>query len=171
MLMNKHSSTSRRDLLLRFVREKELHSQEELLALFRKEGVRVTQPTLSRDVRELGLVKTPSGYRLAQDIDTTPAEFSLAPAERRLHRLEQLVREYAVSVRQAASLVVIRTPVASAQPLARAIDEADLPELIGTLGGDDTILLATGSSADAARLVRRFEQILQPRRSRRSRSN
>jgi transcriptional regulator of arginine metabolism len=95
--------------------------------------------------------------------------------------LERTVREFVLSVEAAASLVVLRTPPADASPVARALDEARLPEIVGTICGDDTIFLATRSGAAAGRLARRLESLIapdaksraasrsaQPRRSKRS---
>jgi transcriptional regulator of arginine metabolism len=84
---------------------------------------------------------------------TTPAG-AFVPAEARAGALDRVVSEFALSVRAAASLVVVRTPPAGAHPLARALDEAALPEVAGTIAGDDTVFVATTGPA-AARLVER----------------
>lgn len=137
-------ATRRRDEILRIVGQTSVRSQDDLLGVLRKRGFRVTQPTLSRDLRELGLVKTPTGYSVP---GVTPAP----PKELRAHRLEQLARESVLAVEAALNLVVVKTPAAEAQPLASAIDAADVDGAIGTLGGDDTIFVAfrTPSAADA----------------------
>lgn len=169
--MNKHSSARRREIITRLIRESELHSQEELLAKLRRQGIEVAQATLSRDLSELGVLKTATGYLLPGDLPHDDVEARLTPHERRAERLSQAVREFVLDVVVAGTLVVVRTGVAAAQPVARAIDEADIPELVGTIGGDDTIFLATRSSDDAARLSRRLRAMVEPARgSRRSRS-
>lgn len=121
-------------------------SQEALARLLRRRGWRVTQPTLSRDLRALGLVRTPAGYVLPGAAGPGPARTDLARA----------LAEFALSVTPAGSLVVIRTPPAGADPLARALDEAALGEVVGTIAGDDTVFVATPGPAAARRLAARL---------------
>src|SRR5688500_9718636 len=98
----------RREEILSIVSQTAVHSQDELLAALRKRGFAVTQPTLSRDLRELGLVKTPNGYvspeSLAAASSANVAAF--APRESREHRFEQLVRDSVVSAVAAGNMVV-----------------------------------------------------------------
>ncbi|MGH7369083.1 MAG: hypothetical protein ACREK9_22030, partial [Candidatus Rokuibacteriota bacterium] len=89
----------------------------------------------------------------------------LVPAETRRGALERAVGEFALSVRAAASLVVVRTPPAGAHPLARALDEADLPDVVGTIAGDDTVFVATPGPSAALRLERRLRMPLAPARA------
>jgi transcriptional regulator of arginine metabolism len=152
----------RREEILRIVRDTAVHSQDELMAALRKRGMRVTQPTLSRDLRELGLVKTPSGYVSPQVIAPVA---TFVPRESREHRLEQLVRDLVVTADAAVNMVVIKTPVAEAQPLASAIDAAPIDELLGTIGGDDTIFLCFRTPDAAAKFAQRIHSLL-PRRTR-----
>jgi transcriptional regulator of arginine metabolism len=137
----------RRREILALVGQGGVRSQEELQRRLRRRGIAVAQPTLSRDLRTLGLAKTPTGYV------TTPGG-AYVPAEVRGGALDRAVGEFVLSVRAAASLVVVRTPPAGAHPLARALDEADLAEVVGTIAGDDTVFVATTGPA-AARLVER----------------
>lgn len=134
-----------------------VRSQEELQRRLRRRGIAVAQPTLSRDLKALGLAKTPTGYV------TTPAG-AFVPAETRRTALERTVAEFVLSVRAAASLVVVRTPPAGAHPLARALDEALLPDVVGTIAGDDTVFVATPGPAAALRLERRLRAPLAPAR-------
>src|ERR1051325_10082872 len=113
----------RREEVQRIVRENPVHSQDELLGHLRKRGFKVTQPTLSRDIRELGLAKTPSGYVSPEGVALAPVA-AFTPRESREHRLEQLLRDSVISAEAALNLVVIKTPVAAAQPVASAIDAA-----------------------------------------------
>ncbi|MEA2492017.1 MAG: transcriptional regulator of arginine metabolism [Acidobacteriota bacterium] len=171
-MMNIHANGDalrRREEILRVVRETAVHSQDELSAALRKRGVRVTQPTLSRDLRELGLVKTPNGY-VTSDAVTPVATFT--PRESRENRFEQLVRDFVLSAEAAVNLVVIKTPVAAAQPVASAIDATPVEDLLGTLGGDDTIFVAFRTAAAAANFARRVHQIagLSPASRRRTRA-
>src|SRR4051794_1780347 len=95
--MNKHAHGDvlrRQDEILRVVREQSVHSQDELLALMKKKGFRVTQPTLSRDLRELGVAKSPNGY-ITRDAFAGGAVVAFAPRDVVETRLEQAVAEFA----------------------------------------------------------------------------
>lgn len=145
----------RREEILRIVRSTAVHSQDELLAELRRHGFRVTQPTLSRDLKELGLVKTPAGYVSPEALAPVAA---FTPRESREHRLEQLLRDSVVFAEAAVNMVVIKTPPAAAQPLASAIDSAPIDDVLGTIGGDDTIFVAFRTPAAAAAFARRVHQ-------------
>jgi transcriptional regulator of arginine metabolism len=151
MPMNTHApgGALRRRAIMEIVRQHSVHSQEELLSLMGKRGFRVTQPTLSRDVRELGLAKTPSGYVAPDDLGVPAPIPIFASRDRREERLHQLLREFVLSAEAAGHLVVIKTPAASAQPVASALDGTALDDVLGTIGGDDTIFVAF-KTADAA---------------------
>jgi transcriptional regulator of arginine metabolism len=147
---------ARHEEILRIVRETAVHSQDELLTLLRRRGISVTQPTLSRDLRELGLVKTPEGY-VSPEALAPVAQFS--PRETREHRFEQLVRDSVIASDAALNLVVIRTPPAGAQPVASAVDALGDDDILGTIGGDDTIFVAFRTVHSAAAFSRRVHQI------------
>lgn len=152
----------RREEILSIVAQTAVHSQDELLAALRKRGVRVTQPTLSRDLRELGLVKTPNGYVSPQSLAvaaTASNVAAFAPRESREHRFEQLVRDSVLSAVAAGNLVVVKTPVAAAQPVASAIDAMPIEDALGTIGGDDTIFIAFATPTSAAAFARRLHEI------------
>jgi len=113
--------------------------------------VRVTQATLSRDIAELKLVKTASGYKsLAAGDDSA---MPLAP-------LARAVREYLLDVRPADNLLVLKTPPGGAQPLAAAVDGDKMREVAGTIGGDDTVLVITPSRAARTAVQQRLEALL-----------
>jgi transcriptional regulator of arginine metabolism len=141
----------RRAAIARLVRARPVRSQAELRRLLGQQGFAVAQPTLSRDVRELGLAKTPRGYIVP---GAAPAQF--APPSAREARLDQALRGFALSVQAAGTLVVVKTPPATAHPLARALDEAPLPAVVGTIAGDDTVFIATPSDRAARALARRL---------------
>ena len=101
-------------------------------------------------MRELGLVKTPRGYALPGSPDPG------VDAQRRAERLEKALAEAVLSVRVAGSLVVLKTPPAGAHPIARVVDEAALPEAVGTIAGDDTVFVATPDPAAASALAARL---------------
>jgi transcriptional regulator of arginine metabolism len=152
----------RREEILRIVRETPVHSQDELMAALRTHGFTVTQPTLSRDLRELGLVKTPNGYVSPESLAPVAA-FGPRVLE---NRFEHFVRDNVLSAEAAMNLVVIKTPVAAAQPLASAIDATDIEDAMGTIGGDDTIFVAFRTPTAASAFARRLHELagLSPRR-------
>jgi transcriptional regulator of arginine metabolism len=149
----------RREEILRIVRGQSVHSQDELLAALRKHGFKVTQPTLSRDLHELGVAKSPNGYVAPGDLAAVTPIAAFTPRERREERLEQLVRDSVLSADAALNLVVIKTPPAAAQPVASAMDAAALDDVLGTIGGDDTIFVALRTAGAAAAFARHLQQI------------
>lgn len=138
------------------VREQAIHSQEDLLHALRRKSFRVTQPTLSRDIAALGLVKTPYGYVMPGELaSVTP--ISPLTAEQ---RFDSAVDEYVVSAVAASNLVVIKTGIGNAQPVALAIDGAKLDAVLGTIGGDDTIFVALADDGAARALERRIQNLI-----------
>jgi transcriptional regulator of arginine metabolism len=150
---------ARREAIGRIVREQPIHSQDELLALLRKRGFRVTQPTLSRDIRELGLAKTPSGYVVPEHLGNVTPIAAFTPRELREERLDQLVRDSVIFAEAAGNMVVLKTPAAAAQPVASALDATPPEDALGTIGGDDTIFVAFRHSPSAAAFARHVQQI------------
>lgn len=118
-------------------------TQEELAERLAKFGVPTTQATLSRDIRELGLVKTPQGYR--------EAGASTSPPQSR-DNLRRVFREFLHDVQTAQNIVVIKTNPGSANTVALALDAENWPEIIGTVAGDDTIFAATAGPNAAKKL-------------------
>jgi transcriptional regulator of arginine metabolism len=147
----------RRQAILAVVDEGGVRSQEELQRRLKRRGIEVAQPTLSRDLKALGLAKTPAGYVSGAGV--------FVPPEAREGALARAVGEFVLSVHAAASLVVVRTPPAGAHPLARALDEADLPDVVGTIAGDDTVFVATPGPTAALHLERRLRTPLAPARA------
>lgn len=167
MKVNKYSSTQRRAAILEIIEERQILSQEELAQALRRRGVDVTQPTLSRDIRELGLAKSAAGY--VAPGAAAPAS-SYLPKETLENRLVAAVREYAATIEAAGNLVVLHTPPAGAQPLAHALDEAELDAVVGSIAGDDTIFLAVRTASAATALVRRLRNMTVARPARRPRA-
>jgi len=159
-MMNIHAASEgprRREEILAIIGQSAVHSQDELLALLRKRGFKVTQPTLSRDLRELGVAKSPAGYVVPGTLATVTNISAFTLREDREERVNRLVRTSVLSAQAAGNLVVVRTPVAAAQPLASAIDAAQLDDVLGTIGGDDTIFIALATPNAAAVLARHIE--------------
>lgn len=142
--MNK---TFRQGQILKLIREKELHTQEELVQGLKTAGVAASQVTVSRDIQELGLVKTAKGYR------------QFAP-ERSGPTLETIALEFLQEVRVAQNLLVLKTPSGNANSLAVALDRESWPEIVGTIAGDDTILIVTPDNDTAGQLKIRLEALV-----------
>ena len=154
--MNQYSDgATRRETILQLVRSRPLRSQGELRRSLRQLGFEVAQPTLSRDVRELGLAKTQHGYVAPAD-NVTP----FVPPAARTAKLDRTLRGAALSVQAAGSLVVVKTPPAAAHPVARAIDEASLPEVVGTIAGDDTVLVIARSPKLREAIASRIQSLV-----------
>jgi transcriptional regulator of arginine metabolism len=143
----------RQALILEIVDSEAITSQEQLRARLRAHGVEATQATLSRDTRDLRLVKRAAdgAYRAAGSIESDAGDAEGV--------LEQAVEDYLVRVEAVEQLIVLRTDPGQAQPLAIAIDRARVPEVVGTIGGDDTILVICRSAAQAAALVERLRRL------------
>lgn len=145
----------RHQTILGLIRSVPVRSQTQLQRLLRRRGLHVAQPTLSRDLRDLGLAKTARGYVTPEGAGT---RFVSPP--RREARLSRALRGFVLSVRAAGTVVVLKTPPAAAPPVARALDEAVLPESVGALAGDDTVFIATASERAARALARRLTAAL-----------
>jgi len=148
----------RQAVILDVIREQQVRSQEQLRRQMRGAGFDVTQATLSRDIRELGLVKTADGYSLPTNGNGNGNGHGHSDAA--LPSVSRLVREFVTSVRAAQNLLVTKTSVGSAQPVAAALDSENWPEAIGTIAGDDTILIVCTDSRSAGRLAGRIQGML-----------
>lgn len=124
-------------------------SQDELRRKLQKLGFTVTQATLSRDMHELRIFKGPNGYALATD-----DEDSDAPA------IKETLENFGLEVKQAQNLLIVITTTGSAQPVAAALDYEDWPELMGTIAGDDTVLVICADSGHATVLKDRMEGLI-----------
>jgi transcriptional regulator of arginine metabolism len=135
----------RQGQILKLIRSRRIHTQEELAQALRGIGIPATQVTLSRDIRELGLVKTADGY--GQGLPEAGASGA---------DVEIVMREFVLDIRVAQNLLVLRTAPGNANAVAVALDKADWPEITGTIAGDDTILVVAADAAMAAELKDRF---------------
>ena len=141
----------RQAVILELVDREPLHSQEELRRRLHHRGFDLTQATISRDVKELGLVK-----RAGDGAYQRPGAEAPNP-ETALAALERAAAEFLRRVDRVQQLVVIRTGIGQAQPLAAALDRAQLPDAVGTIAGDDTILVIARGARGAASLVKRLK--------------
>lgn len=148
------SKLSRHQAIRELVELGPIPSQEELQRRLHRRGFEAGQATLSRDIRELGLIKSAQGYLLPV------RENGANGAENSLPSVSRLVREFVTSVRTAQNLLVTKTSVGSAQPVAAALDGENWPEAVGSIAGDDTILIVCPDRRAAARLRDRIEGML-----------
>ena len=137
----------RRAQIVELLRTEPAATQDELRRKLLRRGIRVTQATVSRDIDELGLVKTRAGYRLP-DASEPPA-----PPQ---PTLSVLLKEFLTDSRQAGNLVVLKTHPGNAHTVAAALDAETWPEMVGTVAGDDTIFVATHSPRHAAQCRKRI---------------
>jgi transcriptional regulator of arginine metabolism len=116
-------------------------SQTHLAALLAESGIEVTQATLSRDLDELGAVKMRGSDGAPASYELPPENAPLRPAQTAPARLTRLLADLLTSVEGSANLAVLRTPPGAAQFLASALDKVGLPDVLGTIAGDDTVLV------------------------------
>ena len=143
--------TRRQAVLLELIDREPLHSQEVLRRRLQQRGFEATQATISRDIKDLGLVKRAGDGAYQRPGAETPNP------ETALTALERAAAEFLRSVERVQQLVVVRTGRGQAQPLAEALDRAQLPEVVGTIAGDDTILVIARGARGAAALVKRLK--------------
>lgn len=152
------SRTSRQRRIVELLERNAVHSQGELADLLAAEGTDVTQATLSRDLLEVGAVKVRRGralvYAVANGAAAGEPEGSIGDAAGA--RLRRTCEELLVSAVPAGGLVVLRTPPGAASYLASAIDQARDPDVVGTIAGDDTILLVTAGGTVAGEVAERL---------------
>jgi len=138
--------------IIEMIRTGTVRSQTELAELLAGAGIQVTQATLSRDLEELGAVKVSGSYLIPEDGKRPLREAEQGPA-----RLLRLLRELLTGVDASGNIAVLRTPPGAAQFLASALDRSGLTDVVGTIAGDDTILVVardvTGGKALADKLA------------------
>ena len=138
----------RRGAIVRILRAARVRRQQELVRLLKKAGVEATQSSISRDLRDLGVLKASGRYVLpADEVTRANGDFGT---------LAQFVRQLR---RAGPSITVLRTTIGAAQSVAVAIDKAEWPEVAGTLSGDDTIFIATGNARAQDELISRLRAL------------
>lgn len=159
------STSARRALVSNFVTQGLVHSQSDLVALLGDEGIEVTQATASRDLEEIGAVRGRDDqgifrYRLLDPSGEIRARFS------------RVSDELVLSIVASGNLLVVKTPAGGAQLLASTLDRAaannELPNIIGTIAGDDTVLVVSRSASGAPALERQLREFLQGAPSKRA---
>ena len=145
--------SKRQNEIIQLISSQDIETQEELAAELRQRGYQVTQATVSRDIRELRLIKVASksgGYKYAK-----PVRHEAAVSE----RLARILADSLVHVETAANLVVVRTLSGSANVAAEALDNMGWQEIIGTIAGDNTIFIASRSESDAEIITTRIRKM------------
>ena len=147
--------TERQRMILRMISEKPIETQDELVKLLREEGFNTTQATLSRDIRELQLIKTAQEngkYRYTEKKRPEPETDS---------RMSRILRDTLVSVDHAGHMIIIKTMSGSANVAGEVIDNLGWQEILGTIAGDNTILAVVRHEQDAAEVARRIRIMIQ----------
>ncbi len=142
------SKSYRQGQILKLIRSKHIHTQEELAQALKELDIVATQVTLSRDIRELHLVKTPDGYQEMLPEEAGPVFATLAV-------------EFLLDVHLAQNLLVLKTAPGHANTVAVSLDAENWPEVVGTIAGDDTILVIAPDAATAAALRQKMLDILE----------
>lgn len=128
---------ARQEAIRAIVRRERVRTQRELVDRLKEQGFVCTQATISRDITDMGLKKLPEGvYVLAEDL-----------------HLQRMVSELVADVARSQQLVLVKTTAGGGQSVAAALDAADLDEIVGSIAGDDTILIVTRSESDAITIV------------------
>ncbi len=143
------SKSYRQGQILKLIRNKHITTQDELAHELKALGIAATQVTLSRDIRDLRLAKTREGYREVAAEESGP-------------HFEMLAAEFLTDVRCAQNLVVLRTAPGHANSVAVALDNEEWPEIVGTIAGDDTILVIAPDNSTATAVAAKFLEILKP---------
>ena|SRR5271165_315895 len=144
------SKTTRHKAILDLLEEGPVESQDSLQHRLERKGFEVGQATLSRDIHELKLVKGPEGYRRA---GANRGADSVLPS------VMHMARQFVLDIRQAQNLLVVKTTVGSAQPVAAALDASNWPEVVGTIAGDDTVLVIATDKKNAQALTRHIREL------------
>ena len=143
----------RHQRILDIVRSKPIQTQEDLSTELAREGMSVTQATISRDIKELRLIKAPVGdgsYRY-----TVPVDRNIEDINR---RIERVFREAVISVEDSDNIVVIKTLEGAAQAIGAIVDDLDWPEVVGSLAGDDTIFVVVKPADKTLEIMARFNK-------------
>jgi len=140
------NQSQRRDAIRQLLQQGPAQTQQSLVEALVAEGLVATQSGVSRDLRELGAVKTARGYELP-GVDET--------AEKQMADIAALLRKISPA---GPNLLVIRTAIGAAQRVALALDRCDWPEMVGNIGGDDTVFVATDSALAQKNLIARIER-------------
>ncbi len=149
----KPNRSERQTKILQLIKERSIGTQEELVASLQAAGLDVTQATVSRDIKALGVIKVSTGQGGQKYVAMERS------GEAASGRLMKVFAEAVVQIDLAMNLVIVKTLPGMAQAGASALDSMHLPEVIGSIAGDDTLFIATGSVALAEQLADRLNQL------------
>ena len=144
----------RHNTIRQLITSRSVASQEELRRLLVKRGHEVTQATLSRDLHALRLYKGPGGYQLPN------AAVAVAEEDEDLPEIGNILNNFGLRVRQAMNQLVVITTQGGAQPVAAGIDDEEWPEVVGTIAGENTVLIICPDTRSASALRTRLEQLI-----------
>ena len=148
MKVNRHA------MIIAIIKEQLIGTQEELGEALQTRGIMVTQATLSRDIKELGLIKVPTlegNYRYSMPQDRTPGDV--------MRRAQRMLEDAVVSIDAAENIVVLKTMSGSAQGVAAAFDDLEWPEVLGTVAGDNTIMAVIREKRLVEVVIERLQQL------------
>lgn len=146
--------TNRQAMIISIIKEQLISTQEELGEALKNKNVLVTQATLSRDIKELGLIKVPTAegyYRYSLPQDRTSGDL--------LRRAQRMLEDAVVSIDYAENIIVVKTMSGTAQGVAAAFDELEWPEVVGTVAGDNTIMIVVRSKPQVEEVLSRLHQL------------
>lgn len=142
---------SRRQAIIELIKTFDIATQEELTEKLTERGFEVSQATISRDIKELNLIKVEGQNKRAKYAIVDDFSTKLSP------QLISLFKQITLSIESANNLIVLKTISGNASAAGMAIDEIKLPQVLGTVAGDDTLLIITKTSADAEIVVKGLE--------------
>ncbi len=150
------SISNRRDRIKQIITQREVGRQEELVEILQSEGFNVTQATVSRDIKELGLIKIKgnnlkSKYSLPSEVETNSVS---------LEKVITLLKTFMISIESAQNLVVIKTIAGNGSSCGMAVDNLKIEGVVGSIAGDDTLLVVTHSTTNAERVVKFIENLV-----------
>ena len=146
--------TNRQAMIVSIIKEQVIKTQEELGDTLKAKGILVTQATLSRDIKELGLIKIPTlegFYRYSLPQDRTPGDL--------MRRAQHILEDAVISIDSAENIIVIKTMSGTAQGVAAAFDELEWPEVVGSVAGDNTIMVVVYSKEQVEEVLNRLHQL------------
>ena len=147
--------TARQNLILDIIKTNDIETQEDLASALMNMGIAITQATVSRDIKELNLIKVQT--------DSGRYKYAASAGESEIKNIGVLIRMFKTSVKSiktAGSIIVIKTLTGSANAAAEAVDNMDLSGLVGTLAGDNTIFLAAASEAEANSICMELNELI-----------
>jgi transcriptional regulator of arginine metabolism len=139
---------ARQGRILEIVRKQAVRNQEELASLLERESIEATQATLSRDIRELGLVKGRDGYQVSEDAHPAPPD----------DLLRRTFEQYVIRTGVSGNMIMIRTSPGNAHSIAVVLDAAQWPEILGTVAGDDTVFMLLRSARLGKKVLGRIRE-------------